>query len=252
MLQQAAQSCGLRKFAVSNGAILYRSREPQTEVVSLLRSLGIADIYDLRKPKEREGSQGLTGAYFRVHTSGVDLQGDAANSQITKAHNILEAYGAPGERMKHLYRMFAWQGEALRNVVLSVVAAQNPVLVHCVNGKDRAGVVCACVKRVLGETEEAIYADYLATNEANREINERDIRRYASLVGTQELEVIKDLFLAKEEYLEVFWSEINRLYGSFDNFLYPAPNALFKQTPSAKGVVPVQQNDSNQYTLIAQ
>lgn len=253
MLQTLAQSCGLREFELCNGIALYRSREPHASTTPLLKKLGIVDIYDLRKPKERENSLGLSGVPFCVHTIDIDLQGDAANSQTTKANNILEAYGAPGERMKNMYRTFAWQGEALREVILSVMRAQNPALVHCVNGKDRAGVVCACVKKALGETEEAIYADYLATNEANQEINERDLRRYSSLLDPLELEVVKDLFLAKEEYLEAFWEEINKLYGSFDAFLYPSFGTSSQQVFSARGgVMPVNQKVSNQHELIAQ
>jgi Tyrosine phosphatase family len=40
----------------------------------------------------------------------------------------------------------------------------HPIIVHCVKGKDRTGLVAALVQSVLGDARETIVADYAASD----------------------------------------------------------------------------------------
>lgn len=215
---------GLRRFALKNSVALYRSRELDTidlAGIDDLRRLGITDIYDLRKQAERNISPLLESGPINIHLLSDDLQDDENRTHLTRTSNIIEAYGPPGERMKHMYAAMARHDEALRSVINAALSSPTPVLIHCANGKDRAGVVCACVQRVLGDSREAVFSDYLETNSINEEMNHRDLQQLAHKMGDQELAVMAAMFAARTEYLDAFWRSLDTLYGSFQAFMNP-------------------------------
>lgn len=211
---------GLRRCAGSADVPLYRSRELTEAVpedIEALRALGIETVYDLRKQAERELSPEPVIVYetFEVITCSVDLQNDEGRTRATMASNVKAAYGKPGERMVDLYTTMATHADEVRDIVRSIVSAEVPALVHCANGKDRAGVVCASVQKLGGLPHDMIIEDYLATNACNEGINRRDLRRYAGIMQPEEVEVLAAMFEARVEYLDAFFTQVEKRYGSF-------------------------------------
>lgn len=203
---------------------LFRSRaltDATDGDVAALRSLGIEVVYDLRKEAERIANPEPAAVCeaFEVRTCPVDLQDDAARTQETKARHVKAAYGKPGERMLFLYGVMADHADAVRDIVSAIMADGKPALVHCANGKDRVGVVCASTQLACGVSHEAVVADYLLTNECNAEMNRRDLAHYAGLMPPDAVEVLAAMFEAREEYLEVFLSAIEGRYGSLDDWV---------------------------------
>ncbi|WP_139651654.1 tyrosine-protein phosphatase [Raoultibacter phocaeensis] len=215
---------GLRRCVGCGEVVLYRSRE-LTEAderdVAALRGLGIATVYDLRKQAERDLSPEpeLVCEAFEVQTCPVDLQNDKNRTRATIAPNVKAAYGKPGQRMVDLYGIMAAHADAVYSIVHSIAAAQAPVLVHCANGKDRVGVVCASVQKLCGVPYGQIVEDYLITNACNDAINRRDLRRYAGIMQPEEVEVLAAMFEARVEYLEAFFCAIDERYGSFEAWM---------------------------------
>lgn len=211
---------GLRRCAGVGSVALYRSRElteATAEDIAELQRLGIEAVYDLRKKAERDltPEPGIVEEAFEVRICPVDLQDDESRTRATMASNVKAAYGKPGQRMIDLYGIMASHADAVRAIVGAIAAAEAPVLVHCANGKDRAGVVCASVQRLRGVPYETVMDDYLATNAMNEEINRRDLRRYAGIMQPEEVEVLAAMFEARAEYLETFFDAIDARYGSF-------------------------------------
>ncbi len=203
---------------------LFRSRaltEATTADVEALRALGIEVVYDLRKEAERTANPepGLVCDAFEVRTCPVDLQDDAARTQETKSRHVKAAYGRPGERMLFLYGVMADHRDVVRDLACSILREGRPVLVHCANGKDRVGVICASVQLACGVSREDAVADYLATNECNAAMNKRDLAHYAGLMPPDAVEVLAAMFEAREEYLEVFLEAVERNHGTFVHWL---------------------------------
>ena len=88
------------------------------------------------------------------------------------------------------------------------------ILYHCSAGKDRTGVVTAVILTALGIDKETIYQDYLLTNE-----KPLYYKKLALQMDPESREIFLDYFQAKKEYLDAAFDEINKIYGSFDNFL---------------------------------
>ncbi len=224
-LAKLRASIGLRCFAVIDGHPLYRSRQLNdldAEDIAALRTLSIVDVHDLRKPAERCACEHPSCAEshpFRLHVLNGDLQGDPFRTQAHRAANIAEAYGAPGERMVNLYSVMANNGLLLREVIDAIMHPESPTLIHCVNGKDRTGVVSACVQRQLGYSKAEIAQDYLETNRLNAPMNERDLAALAPRLSSEELSVMAAMFEARTTYLDAFWETIDMIHGSFASFM---------------------------------
>ena len=88
------------------------------------------------------------------------------------------------------------------------------ILFHCSAGKDRTGVVTAVVLRALGIDKDIIYKDYLLTNE-----KPLYYKKMALEMDPESREIFLDYFQAKKEYLDAAFDQIDKEYGSFNNFL---------------------------------
>lgn len=219
---------GLRMCAGLDGhegrPAVFRSRaltDATAKDIEALRALGVEVVYDLRKEAERAANPEPAAVCdaFEVRVCPVDLQDDESRTQETKSRHVKAAYGLPGERMRFLYGVMADHADAVRVIVRRIITDGRPALVHCANGKDRVGVVCAGTQIACGVSRNAVMADYLLTNECNAEMNRRDLAHYAGFMPPDAVEVLAAMFEAREEYLEVFLEAIEERYGSFDDWI---------------------------------
>jgi len=130
---------------------------------TLLDTLGIATIIDLRAPAE-SGGDGLADAR---HFPGLQTY----SCPIVPNERIgAEAFPAgDAVAIGDLYVDYVEnRGQVLATVIETTatsVLAGRPVLFHCAAGRDRTGVVAAVVLALLGVRDTAIMDDYLASNE---------------------------------------------------------------------------------------
>lgn len=212
---------GLRKFATVQGHALYRSRHLDNlddAGIKALLSLGIVDVFDLRKPAERTKTSANKHP-FSMFELIEDMQGDPSRTQVHRSAHIAQSYGPPGARMTELYRIMGKNIVFVRDVIKGLTHASKPALVHCVNGKDRTGVVCACVQYLQGMSESDILADYLLTNELNAAMNTRDLSAVKARLTPYECSILSAMFEARESYLQAFWDSLNQTYGSLEYLL---------------------------------
>ncbi len=102
-------------------------------------------------------------------------------------------------------------GEAMKAVVRFMVANEGPYLIHCKEGKDRTGVVCAVFESLMGANYTEVCADYMKTylnfygieagSETYRIVKERTFdKTLSTLFGVETLSKA-DLSKEAEEYL---------------------------------------------------
>ena len=225
----------------------FRSSELTTlddEGRTMLRQLGITDVADLRSRREVERrGRGRVPDDVMVHLLpfpdlAADSEGEAPhehafNRIMTDAPSNRSVGEAAREYMVGEYRGFSSLPGAQRAVrqVVSLLAADRPVITHCFAGKDRTGFTVAVVLEAAGVDKDAIMADYLHSNAAVPELRERIIDMVNDRAGSAltpeavtfaEARLTDEVLGVREEYLAAARQTIDETYGSLDAYLRAA------------------------------
>jgi protein-tyrosine phosphatase len=95
-----------------------------------------------------------------------------------------------------------------------------PVLIHCHAGKDRTGFMCALVQRAIGVGREAVFQDYLKTNDHFVPLTPRIIRVIKILsLGRVQVENLRAAASAREEYLQAAFDQIDQRHSGLTTYL---------------------------------
>ncbi len=201
---------------------VYRSSQlcgAQESALAALRSLGLHTVYDLRGPHEVEKypDPALEGVLI-LPLLPPDHPTPAGRGMLRAGE--IRGRGKPGEGVLALYRSYPQEfAPAFSRILRDLAAGRGPVLFHCRNGKDRAGVLSATLLRALGVREEDILTDYLNTNVSYACKNEEDYARIGQGMDEEELAILRSFFEARPEYLAAYWKAVETLSGSFEGYL---------------------------------
>lgn len=204
--------------------------------VAKLQKLGLKRVVDLRTPVEMANTpdvqmpnvEYVNISVIRSTTFGITYEkssGQEIAVMLQAGFERMQARGETyGEHMNLLYRNFvkddhsrAAYGEFLR------LLAQNPIngatLWHCSAGKDRVGTCTALLLYCLGAEKADILADYMLTNEQSKESKLSILNKVRDFVSDENLHLIEKMLSVEESYLLDFFAEIDKNFGSVENFL---------------------------------
>jgi protein tyrosine/serine phosphatase len=171
------------------------------------RALGVRTVVDLRRPNEvsRDGRVPYDDVtYHHIHPEHADwftnpiAEGQGMDRWLADRYLDLARDGVDG------------LGRALR-VVADPDAA--PVVVHCVAGKDRTGVLCALTLSLLGVADEEIATDYALSTAASE--------RFTAWLRTThpDLPDLPAPFLASPaDAMALFLAGVREEYGSVEGY----------------------------------
>ena len=137
-----------------------------------MRAHGVRTVIDLRGTDEAANvrSPYADGATYRrvtfVHGQTMGLHRAAAEGTLSAE-----------------LRRLAEPASGLREIVREIAHATPGTLVHCLAGRDRTGIVVAVVLAAVGVPEEAIVADYVASDSELRDEYERFIAEHPEVQG---------------------------------------------------------------------
>ena len=99
---------------------------------------------------------------------------------------------------------------------LAATPERHPVAMYCTAGKDRTGIIVMLTLAALGVDDEAIVADYVKSDNAYRDLNDKK-----AMVGALEQHNLDpDLFLVAPEYVARGVLEaVNEEYGGIEAYL---------------------------------
>ncbi|MGG6896124.1 tyrosine-protein phosphatase [Rhizobium sp. BR 315] len=208
--------------------ILFRSgdlsRATEDDLV-YLGSLGVDLIVDLRRPIERQYSVSVPWAGFEGNVITSDIPEDFQDWAVAlKTVDIVDVSWFRNSSLKSYREVpFSPRNIWLFGAYLRACAdTQGGILVHCAAGKDRTGMLCAIVQKLLGAHDDDIVAEFLKTNDDTR-INLRIPRLYnwlESQTGHRvEENALRVALSVDPMHLEVFFNNISQKCGSFENYL---------------------------------
>ncbi|MFK3980149.1 tyrosine-protein phosphatase [Micromonospora sp. NPDC050397] len=179
---------------------------------AVFAELGIRTVIDLRRPHEvtRDGRvpayDGLT--YLHIHPEHRDWDEVPYEEDLGVARYLANRY-----------RDLAETGAAGIARAVGAIADEEtaPVVVHCVAGKDRTGVVCALTLSLLGVSDEDIAADYALSTGASE--------RFRAWIITQlprETPLPRPYYSSPAEAMMLFLAELRHQHRSVENYLLDA------------------------------
>ncbi|WP_170922986.1 protein-tyrosine phosphatase [Enterococcus sp. 7F3_DIV0205] len=100
---------------------------------------------------------------------------------------------------------------------------QESILFHCFAGKDRTGIAALLVLETLGVPREAIYADYLLTNELRKKENAQILEQAKKVqLEAANLEALHVALNVDSSYLDNFYQTVEAQYGDISTYLKQA------------------------------
>lgn len=219
----AGASIGLR--ALGGGPLeqgpLFRSGEladASPADAALLVRLGVSTVFDIRTRREvaARPDPRIPGAFTVALEPGEGRRKDAARRLVA---GVIGEYGAPEERMRANYRRYVQEYPLIGTALRTLAQRGGPALIHCANGKDRTGVLCAVVQRLAGVPLEAIVADYVAYNHRCAARIEAEASRLSVGMTPSERAILMSFLEARPAYLHAFFDEVDARFGSFATYV---------------------------------
>jgi len=172
-------------------------------------ALGIRTVVDLRRTFEVEQhgrvpeAEGL--AYLNPVIEHTDWRDVPHPAEVVHERWLADRY-----------LNFTEDGRAGLAAALSVIAdpAAAPVVVHCMAGKDRTGVVVALTLALLGVSDDDIATDYALT-----EVSMRSLTEYLRVHNPKAVEGNDHMFDSPREAMLLFLSDLRDLHGSVEGFV---------------------------------
>ena len=208
----------------------------EADVAKLTREHNLRRIIDLRTETEIannpdvniDGVEWVNVPIISATTFGITYEksdGATIAKMIDAGIARMMARGeTPSEHMRILYKNFVHSDFSHRGYgqFLKVLANQpidGATLWHCSAGKDRVGTCTALLLHCLGVNREEIMRDYMLTNEMNKAHCESILNKVRPYVSDEIYELEKTMVLVDESYLNSFFDEIERKFGSLNAFV---------------------------------
>jgi len=179
-----------------------------------LAALGLRTVIDLRRPHEVAADgripplPGMT--YHNIHPVHREWDYDGYDESIGAARYLADRYLDMVE-----------EGAAGLGTALGLIADDGyaPVVVHCMAGKDRTGVLIAMALDLLGVPDEQIAADYAVSELVQDRLTAR-IR--ADRAGQLHVELPAHVLASPPQAILLFLAGVRERYGSVAGCLAPA------------------------------
>ncbi|MBR1582658.1 MAG: tyrosine-protein phosphatase [Spirochaetales bacterium] len=203
---------------------------------AILSSL-VDTVVDFRTPEEikdqpddsMDGVKHISIPIVESFTAGVSREEQSDEELIS---NLAFRPEAAREYMRTMYRKFVTGFCTTRySKFLKILLEdhEKAVLWHCSAGKDRAGIGAVIIEEILGVPRESIIADYNRTREFLSPYTEGYVSFVKSELGKlrklseEETAVVEEsmrsLFGLEGSYLEAYYEEVRKQFGSYEAFI---------------------------------
>jgi protein tyrosine/serine phosphatase len=178
---------------------------------------GIRTVVDLRMDEEREGDPPATAPVDLLHVSLFD--DDKAVFEEVEAAARAAPDAAAATREVYLLFLEHFKANVATAIRAVVNAPEGGVVVHCMGGKDRTGLVTALLLELAGVDHEQIAADYALSEERLRPRHEL---WFAEAETEAERERLRRVAQTPASSIAEVLAELRRRYGGVEGYLQAA------------------------------
>ena len=205
--------------------LLFRSGDLYSlsdEDILKLEQMNLATIIDLRAGREiaQRPDKVVSTVIDLIH---IDIH-DAARDKAEKFLENNDAKGLETVLIGDYIRMVNIHQADFSKFLNILSTTENlPLVYHCAAGKDRTGMATVLLLVALGAGMEAIWKDYMATNDFCVISTEKIISKVkkSGLNG----DLLRPLLEVREEYLNAALAEIDTQFGGLENYVVNVLNA---------------------------
>jgi protein-tyrosine phosphatase len=192
-----------------------------------LSDLGLTALVDLRRRSERDEQPNAVDGLGLTIIASDETEGqpdmlaphlafmrDGELTPATARAHMRESY----QRFLH----YPQHHETFRAAFAHLAEGGGPVAIHCAAGKDRTGVLCALILKVLAAPDDHIAADYLHTN-AQPDLDAR-IVEYAAMASARferqiDPEALRPMVGVDASYLDTAFDAMSHSFGGWEGYL---------------------------------
>lgn len=221
--------------------MLYRSAQMDLSnpaTVQKLHNLGIRTVIDLRDSAEQHASQ--------AQPADTSLRRMSIPIQVGSLSRILEGIDEQSIRSDTVYRIVerlnrdivSLHAQEFRRMFDALLVEDNyPLVIHCTTGKGRTGIAAALVLAALGVDDEIIMDDYRLSKYF---FNIAAATSYAYRLPVPSQEALTTIYSARESFLNAAKDEVERRYGSVENYLTRAIGLQKKEQKQLQNILLVE------------
>lgn len=180
---------------------------------------GIRTVIDLRGSHERHDDPPIDPSLEIIHVPFMEAdeqEWDELEAEVEEAHATPDVVLAT----RDVYLLFLEHfKQNVGAAVRAVAQTSGGVVVHCVGGKDRTGLLSALLLHLAGVPVDDIATDYALSEERLRPRHEAWL---ASATTEAELERIRRITQTPAAAMRGVFAELARRYGSVEGFLRSA------------------------------
>lgn len=217
-------------YSVADGAhmkrgVFYRSNkllEPSESDRTVLDSLGLTTVYDLRT--DDEISSQFTGGEDTVPAGAeyTQIPIDTGDTVAAVMNGEVASPDAARDHMRNIYTDFVTDESdraGFGALLASLADSDDPQLFHCSEGKDRTGWTAMLLQHIAGASDKTIMRDYLLTNDYTAESIEKTVELIAGAMGPEAGENLRPMLGVETSYLTAGLDQVTASYGDIHSYL---------------------------------
>lgn len=216
------------------------------ETVDALIGMGVVNIIDLRTDREIiehiptliDGAEYYNLPLVCTATPGITTGLSMAGTMMSESKRIKREFGTAENYMTEMYNIIMFEEQSrkkLKKILDILTESEGCTIWHCNSGKDRAGLVAMLVEGLLGVNRENIIEDYMGSGPI---LHRRRSWQKAGLrilpVRRSFKQILYAMMDTKREYIEDTLNEIDKRYGSIEEYARQAMDVSDSQIAALK------------------
>jgi len=211
-------------------SLIYRSgnlHQLKSTSFDEFEKLNINKVIDLRTKQEiiKEADHLPENIIYKNYPAFEDKNDEMKNAKKLALKGKITQSDA-NKRMLKFYTDYVLENpKVIKTIITEILDSDKPILYHCTAGKDRTGMITALILKILKFNDDIIFDEYLQSNNLRQKVIQKRLNLVNNLhfiFPKLDIGVIEKTSWIERNYLQSAFDEIDKKYGSMDNYIHQA------------------------------